>query len=993
MSLLLLLLVIDNLISINSDIEHVNVSNSFISSPEQILDYINYTPKSVKIIHLNIRSIKCNFNDFNILLSRIPLQCDIIILSECWLSKVESIPTISGYNFLQSQFKNQNDGVVIYGRSDLQLELFEPVLIDANCLICKFDNELAIIAIYRSPSIRDTGKFLDSLDNLLKSLAAYKSIALIGDININISLDNKHSSADEYLNLLASHKILPAHLIPTRGLSCLDHVMLKTDSLATTVVLDSVITDHAPVLLSINCGTKHQEVSKYKKYLDINTIKTEIEKADFTYILQSTCANEATEVFVKLISNIIKANIKTKLKPRKQRNIKPWITPGLIKCIRNRDKLHMQHRRSPDNAVLKITYIRYRNYCNKILKKVKTNYERDELAKAKNNIKATWGVIKKITNLQSSSKPPMELLHSDDPKSSIDTVNRYFANIGEELATKVLQNSTEHQSTARIPTLLTKSTELQGKSMGLLDVDTAEVDAIIKNLRKDCATGWDDIPSSVLKLCSNTLIVPITHICNISLTNGVFPKVFKKAIVHPIFKDGDRNSVNNYRPISVLTTLSKVLEKVLNKRLLSYLDHNNIIACNQYGFRKGKSTEGAVLELTECISRSLDKGLKTVGIFLDLSKAFDTVSIPILLKKLEAIGVRGNALKIFKDYLTNRTQCVKIGEYTSGEEFLNFGIPQGSVLGPTLFLVYINDLCQLTLPHCKIITYADDTVLVVNGSSWEDVCEYAESSIGTVIKWLQKNLLTINLNKTKFIPFSLAKVSQPRLDTYSIKAHYCDLINVKKCSCIQIDRAVSIKYLGVYVDQLLNWHHQIDFLKGKIRKLIYIFKTLRTVACRDTLTLVYTSLAQCLISYCIGAWGGANKTALIPLERAQRAVLKVMLRKPFRYSTSLLYNTTKVLTVRQLYVLQVITIKHTTLPFTLGQVYHKRRRNRICNVEHTRTTFARRQHYIASSTLYNKVNQRLDIFSLPLTVCKSKTKNWLLTLSYEETESLIVSTF
>ncbi|XP_063891880.1 uncharacterized protein LOC135117215 [Helicoverpa armigera] len=192
------------------------------------------------------------------------------------------------------------------------------------------------------------------------------------------------------------------------------------------------------------------------------------------------------------------------------------------------------------------------------------------------------------------------------------------------------------------------------QSLAILDVDEAEIETLILQLRNDCAVD-----------------------------------ALKKAIIHPIYKSGDRNCVNNYRPISVLPALSKILEKILNKSLRSFLEKHRLISNNQFGFRPGVSTEDAVLELTQLVAENLDKKNKCLGIFLDLSKAFDTVSVPILTSKLELLGVRGTPLKIFKDYLRNRTQCVKIETSLSNEELVTYGVPQGSILGPTLFLIYI----------------------------------------------------------------------------------------------------------------------------------------------------------------------------------------------------------------------------------------------------------------------------------------------------------------
>ena len=357
-----------------------------------------------------------------------------------------------------------------------------------------------------------------------------------------------------------------------------------------------------------------------------------------------------------------------------------------------------------------------------MIKKVKLQYQRREFEKANKNPKETWKLIKTVGNLHKSQSSSSKLFSSSsDLLSTVNDVNHFFANIGKELAFNITNNLAAQLPSDPVisPPIQLISSGSRPNSMALLKTDFVEVEQIINNLKTTSATGWDSIPASLIKSAKHVLVPVLTHLFNLCPIVGVFPGEFKKALVHPIYKSGDTGSVTNYRPISVLSILSKILEKLLYRRLTGYLDSFNIIADNQYGFRRGKSTEDAILNMTELVAQNFNSKYKTIGLFLDLSKAFDTVSIPSLMEKMLEIGVRGIAYDIFKSYLTDCTQRVIINDTVSQDEALCYGVPQGSVLGPTLFSIYVNDLCKLSLPNCKILSYADGTVLLIHGADWE----------------------------------------------------------------------------------------------------------------------------------------------------------------------------------------------------------------------------------------------------------------------------------
>lgn len=358
------------------------------------------------------------------------------------------------------------------------------------------------------------------------------------------------------------------------------------------------------------------------------------------------------------------------------------------------------------------------------------------------------------------------------------------------------------------------------------------------------------------------------------------------------------------------------------------------------------------------------------------------------MNKLEKIGVRGQTLNIFDNYLKERTQSIKIEDYVSEKLPLTYGVPQGSVLGPTLFLAYINQLCLLNIPHCTITTYADDTALIIEGKTWDEARLNAEIALSFVMTWLTNNLLTLNINKTSFILFTASPASIRHIaSSFSIKIHSCNDSN--NCCCSFLTRVTNIKYLGILIDESLSWQPHIQNLTSRVRKLIYIFKLLRDSATHKVLTTVYNALAQSILSYGIVAWGGAPKTTLLQLERAQRAILKVMIRKHYRYPTADLYFDCKVLTVRKLFILQSALRSHKLLKYDSQLLSTARRKDKICPQESHRTSLAGRQFYILGPRLYNRISRFVSIYSLTTYGCRILIKNWLMPISYQETENLL----
>lgn len=973
-----------------SDLDNFSASESRTCAVERCKHYLPSCNNSIIVLTQNIRSISKNFDNFCVFMQRLDINCDIFVLTECWLSTNCNLPHLPGYKIYKSLINyNQNDGIVIYVKNSLNFNVSveEPKIVDCNRILISIGTDTAILAIYRPPAFKNVNIFIESLNSSLQKLTHYQNLILIGDININIRPDNCDSVAHEYLNVCSFHGMFPAHTLPThQSGSCLDHIFLKSRFPSVALVTNSSLTDHSAALLTLNRKLPNiTRTQNYKSQINERKLEDNLFCIDFDPLCNFDDADECMSYFINKVRQAISRSTIFTQSSNKNYNIKPWITPGLIRCMRHRDKLHMKAKSNPDNLILQISYKRYRNFCNDVLKKVKKSYDKKELEKAGTDSKRIWKVIKNVTHMSKQHESSSGLFQEGTSQlTSVNSANDYFVNIGKCLASKVQSHSFMSQSSIQ------HSCENSFRSFVLLDTDEAEVERIIMDLKDDSAVGWDNISNKMLKRYRHILVSPLTYIFRKCLAQGVFPKCLKKAVIIPVYKSGNKDQISNYRPISLLPAISKILEKIINIRLVRYFEKYSVFSRSQYGFRPKLSTADAVHQLTNYLVQELDKGNKTLGIFLDLAKAFDTVSVPILLLKLESLGIRGNQLKLLTSYLYERSQCVKINNVISSDlTNTSHGVPQGSILGPTLFLVYINDLCNLKLHGGKIISYADDTALLFSASSEEEVYEYAQRGFNVVNNWLQQHLLTLNADKTKYVYFSMRKY-KTILTNPKLHAHRCkDPVN-HRCTCPDIGIANNLKYLGVIIDENLSFKPHIEALCGRIRKLIYIFKKLRTVADYALIRQVYLALGQSIINYCITSWGGTSKTSLLSMERAQRAVLKVATFRPYLYSTELLYKNCNVLTVRQLFILSTILKQHTALPYST-EITNKRRKDRVCP-QNTgmKSAFSSSFFMFLGPLLYNRFNAKFGIYSINYHSTRSILYAALQKMSYEDTEKLLL---
>ena len=458
--------------------------------------------------------------------------------------------------------------------------------------------------------------------------------------------------------------------------------------------------------------------------------------------------------------------------------------------------------------------------------------------------------------------------------------NKFFTTIGKNMAEKIEKLANP-----------IKMNYNNINSMYLKPVDENEIIRHIHSLKNNCAPGEDGISALLIKHIHKHVLKPLTYLLNLIFKTGIVPEYFKTSVITPIFKSGNKKQITNYRPISVINNFSKILEKALKERLVKFFEINNILSHRQFGFIESMSTNDALYEIISEITNNLNDSKKALAVFLDLAKAFDTVPHHNLLEILSGYGIRGPVLDVFKSYLSNRVQSVKIDGVISEPRTVAMGIPQGTVLGPILFITYINPLLKEMHIEGSMLSYADDTVLVFSGDSWNNVKNMAENGIRLVKNWFDSFQLSLNLTKTNFIAFSPTEKNRPYFNELKINDTF-------------IQGTKHTKYLGIIIDCHLRWSFHIERITLCVKRLLHKFYVLREFMSKKLLICIYKSLIESIFRYGIIVWGGMYKTLLQPLNTLQNYILKIIFKKPKLYHTSLLYSV-DVLNIRCLYILSV----------------------------------------------------------------------------------------
>ena len=632
-------------------------------------------------------------------------------------------------------------------------------------------------------------------------------------------------------------------------------------------ILELDITDHMPTFININIPKQIKSntlKSKIIYKLDHNRFIKAIKEINWDSVYECKDVNECYDIFIEKFEKIHKQSttIKTHNNNNKEYENK-WLTKSLKNAIKKKFNLYKIYIR---NKTME-NELRYKNYKKRlknILKKEKYDFYQNEIDKCTTKTKY-WNIINNLTGMNKTDSTITKIKFNNKIyNTDIDianSFNSFFSTIGTNINESFNNNNVTLNNKYNIITndnILNKNiTSLNTKNNNIVNgndnnnnklihstfylspISEIEIMAIINDISSKKSKDINNIDFSLIKIIAGFIIKPLHYILNLSFTESIFPDKMKIAIVLPIYKKLDKLKVSSYRPISILPQFSKILEKLIHKRMYQYIYSNNLLNPNQFGFIDHSNTMYASAVLTDFVSRSLDRNFYVSSIFLDLEKAFDTVDHTLLLYKLNKLGFRGHIWKLLKSYLTNRYQCVKIDSVKSSLKKINVGVPQGSILGPLFFILFINDI--FIDKDAQLILFADDTSLTLAAKDKNTLENKLNMYIKKLKCWFDNNKLKLNLSKTKIL-------------NYDKDINYTIILDNKL-----IENVKTYKFLGVYLDHKLNYNLHISKVISKISKIMYMLKRVSKFLNTKSLILLYNSLILPHFIFSIEIWGTTFK--------------------------------------------------------------------------------------------------------------------------------------
>lgn len=957
-----------------------------------IIFFVSNTLNKIKItlLHQNIAGFISKKDILQVTLQELKENdkyIDILCLSETFIKQGEEFNLkLHGYNLATSFSRSlqRRGGTCIMCRENIEwcdIKILKKMSLELCFEMCGIELphiKCIVMCIYRTPS-SNPYVFLAHLEKLLIYCRRKikTSVIITGDFNIDILKNNSLTS--NFITLVESYNYTIHIKSPTRGNACLDQILCNNSN-AIAEVLNLNLSDHnTGQLITLPCKNKvlrlQAQFVKRRDYSihNIQKFYSCIEQLSWVDIYNETDMNKAFNYFhdiYTLFFNLCFPIVRIKLNIKDNRT--RWISKGIKVSIKTKRKLRFSYYKNR-NQESKLKYISYYKTLQKCIFNAQKLSNQKYIEKSKNKCLASWQLIKNDTSTPQNDKIITKIQINDNlyitsPIDIADNFNKYFIKLTSR------NTITTHSYNYKI--------DNNNNSLFIFPTDINEIFKIIMNLRNTNAVGYDQLPTKIIKLTAKLIAPPLNYLTNLSFSSGIFPEKLKISVIKPIYKKDDKASMCNYRPIALIPILSKIIEKAMHTRIFNFLEKHGILTPQQNGFRRNKSTSLAAFNLVNKILENIDRKNKTIGIFYDMTKAFDFVDHELLLWKCEKYGIRGRSLEWLESYLSNRKQYVEIININSKHEeesykskplFTKAGVPQGSILGPLLFIIYINDMPNVTKYECSL--FADDIAVIIPDKNSINFNDEINNTMDKVVTWLKYNNLQINKAKSKYIQFGNKGWGKLNLNV--------------QCEKEKLAETNSITFLGLLLDDKCTWNSHVNKVCSKINRFIYPLWRIPKISNRATALKAYHGYVVSNLRYGIIVWGNSvtiNK-AFIAQKRCVRAICGLRPEtscKPF-------FKELKLLTVPSLYLYEVsVFVKSHMYQFQKKEYYKNsvsRRPDKLW-LPPCRTRQRQNNSYHMCIRIYNKLPE--DMKKLNLNQFRKSLRDWLINKCYYSVKEFLL---